>query len=198
MTIRRQADFQVHVPKQTAFGADQEGPPAMDATDRRLLALLREDATLKYADLAERLHLSAPALHERVKKLRARGVIRRTTVDLDPKALGHGLCAFVHVETEGWSSDMVSEALARDGRVEEVHSVAGDTCLILKVRAASPEDLEMLLRAIFDLKGVRRTESYVVLRTYIERGPDPLAGETANGAPLLAGGTPRALPGGRA
>ncbi len=140
------------------------------------------DASLKYAELAEQLHLSAPALHERVKKLRARGVIRRTTVDLDPRALGHGLCAFVHVETEGWPSDEVSAALGRDGRVEEVHSVAGDTCLVLKVRAASPEDLERLLRAIFDLPGVRRTQSYIVLRAYIERGPDPLVVRPADGA----------------
>lgn len=147
----------------------------MDAIDRKLLAALCADAGVTYADLARRLHLSAPALHERVRKLKARGVIRRTTVDLDAASLGLALSAFVHVETEGWACEPVRDALRPNGLVEEMHSVAGATCLILKVRAATAMGLEDLLRSIYDLPGVRRTESFVVLRTYIERGPDPLA-----------------------
>ncbi|NUT90789.1 MAG: AsnC family transcriptional regulator, partial [Saccharothrix sp.] len=52
----------------------------MDDTDRAVLALLREDATLSYAALGAQVGLSAAAAHERVRKLRERGVIRRTTI----------------------------------------------------------------------------------------------------------------------
>jgi len=154
----------------------EQDPMSLDAIDRKLLAALREDATRTYADLAAELHLSAPALHERAKRLKARGVIRRTTVELDPKALGQVLCAFVHVDAEGGACGLISEALSGNGLVEEIHSVAGGTCMVVKVRAANPETLEELLQEIHCQKGARRVESFVVLRTYLDRGPDPLIG----------------------
>lgn len=149
----------------------------LDAIDRKLLAALQADATRTYANLAAELHLSAPALHERVKRLRARGVIRRTTVELDPKALGHAMCAFVHVDAEGGACARIADALAGNALVEEVHSVAGGTCMVIKVRAATPEALETLLQSIHCEEGARRVESFVVLRTYLDRGPSPLSAD---------------------
>jgi len=148
----------------------------LDAIDRKLLAALQADATRTYADLAGELHLSAPALHERVKRLKARGVIRRTTVELDPKALGHAMCALVHVDADGGACGRIADALSGNGLIEEIHSVAGGTCMVIKVRAATPEALEELLQAIHCQEGARRVESFVVLRTYLDRGPDPLVG----------------------
>ena len=58
----------------------------VDDIDRELLALLQEDATQAYAALGKAVGLSAGAAHERVRKLRERGVIRRTTVEVDPAA----------------------------------------------------------------------------------------------------------------
>ena len=74
----------------------------MDATDRKLLAILADDATIAFRDLGERLGLSAPSVYERVKKLKAQGVIKRTTIEIDGEAIGCPLLAFVHVTTEGW------------------------------------------------------------------------------------------------
>ena len=51
--------------------------PAIDDTDRRILGLLSDDAGVSYAQLGERVNLSPPAVHERVKKMRAMGVIRK-------------------------------------------------------------------------------------------------------------------------
>jgi len=53
--------------------------------------------------------------------------------------------------------------------VEEIHSVAGDTCMLLKVRCASSRALEALLARLYATPGVRSTRSYVVLSTYLER-----------------------------
>ncbi len=53
--------------------------------------------------------------------------------------------------------------------VEEIHSSTGDTCLILKVRVASPQALEGLLSQIYDVEGVRGTRTYVTLSTHLER-----------------------------
>src|SRR5262249_33091220 len=64
----------------------QAGAP-LDAFDRRILAALTEDATLSYAELGEKVNLSAPAVHERVKRLKQSGTIRDTVARLDGPAV---------------------------------------------------------------------------------------------------------------
>lgn len=159
----------------------------MDQIDRKLLAALQEDAGVRYADLAARLHLSAPALHERVKKLKARGVIRRTTIEVDARALGYGLSAFVHVGTEtppggDWNKREIAERLRGEPAVEELHAIAGSTCMILKVRVADTDDLGRFLERLLGIPGVIRTESFISVDTLISRGPNPLGSAPATGA----------------
>jgi DNA-binding Lrp family transcriptional regulator len=73
----------------------------LDAIDRRLLGLLAEDAGLSYAELGQQLHLSPPAVHERVKRLRRDGVIKGTVAWLDGARIGRPLLTFLHVDTAG-------------------------------------------------------------------------------------------------
>src|SRR3546814_10680032 len=56
-------------------------------------------------------------------------------------------------------------AVAEDTRVEEIHAVAGDTCMVLKVRCESTRALEDILHRLYSIKGVLRTQSYIVLRS---------------------------------
>src|SRR5688572_10414640 len=105
----------------------------IDALDRKLLGVLVEDATVSYAELGDRIGLSPPAAHERVKRLRRSGVIRRTAALIDPVAIGKPLLAFVHVDTQGWGKTGALLAFEQHPEVEEIHSVAGDTCMLLKV-----------------------------------------------------------------
>ncbi len=141
----------------------------LDALDRTLLGVLVDDATVSYADLGTRIGLSAPAVHERVKRLRRSGAIRRTAVLIDPIAIGKSLLAFVHVDTRGWGKTPELFAIARLPEVEEIHAVAGDTSMLLKVRTADSRALEGLLARIYDTPGVLRTRSYIVLSTHLER-----------------------------
>lgn len=157
----------------------------LDALDRRLLARLAEDAGQSYAALGEAVGLSAPAVHERVKRLRRDGVLRGTVALVDAAALGKALLAFVHVDTVGWGKTHELLAIGDFPEVEEIHSVAGDTCMLLKVRTRDPRALEALLARLYATPGVKATRSYVVLSTYLERPAQPGATEDA----LLAGGT---------
>ena len=145
----------------------------MDGTDRTLLGLLQDDAHLSCAELGRAVHLSPAAVHERVRRLRRDGVIRRTTVDLDAAALGRHLLAFVEVDTEGWVTEPLAEAVGDDPRVEEMHPVAGDTHFLVKVRVGGPGELQDLLRDLYAVPGVRNTRTRVALQTYVERGPSP-------------------------
>lgn len=145
----------------------------MDSIDRKLLGLLAEDATIAYRDLGEKLGLSAPSIFERVKKLKAQGVIKQTTIVIDGEAIGRPLLAFVHVMSDGWGKTPEMLALEDDPRVEEIHAVAGDTCMILKVRCESTRALEELLKTIYDIPGIKGTRSYIALNTYLERNVRP-------------------------
>jgi DNA-binding Lrp family transcriptional regulator len=145
----------------------------LDAFDRKILGVLVRDANVSYADLGQRIGLSAPAVHERVKRMRRTGVIRQTSALLDPVAIGKPLLAFVHVDVRGWGKTPELLAIAELPEVEEVHSVAGDTCMLLKVRTENSHALEGLLARIYDVPGVITTRSYIVLSAHMERPVQP-------------------------
>jgi DNA-binding Lrp family transcriptional regulator len=142
----------------------------VDAIDRRIIGLLIEDAGRTYAQLGQEVSLSPAAVHERVRRLRASGVIRRTTVEVDPVALGRSVLAFVLVDTDGWVKDEMFTATRTDRRIEEAHSVAGSSNFLLKVRVGDPDELEDVLHDLYRLPGVVRTRTIMVLRRGFERG----------------------------
>ncbi|MGF1475774.1 MAG: Lrp/AsnC family transcriptional regulator [Geminicoccaceae bacterium] len=150
--------------------------PRLDERDEMLLGLLARDASLPYAELGRQLNLSAPAVHERVKRLKRDGVIRTTAALLDGEKLGRKMLAFIEVITEGWGKSGEMLALRDLPEVEEMHSVTGEACVFLKVRTVDAQQLEDLLERIYRMQGVRGTKSAVVLSTFLERGPLPLAG----------------------
>jgi DNA-binding Lrp family transcriptional regulator len=163
-------------------------PVAVDAVDRKLLGFLAEDATLSYAELGRRMNLSPPAVHERVKRLKETGAIRRTVAVLDPDLVGKPLLAFVHVDTHGWGKTPAMMRISELPEVEEIHAVTGDACLILKVRTAGPAALEDLLAHVYAVPGVRGTRSYIALRTHFERGTP--AAISLDGRDALTGPSP--------
>ncbi|MFC7548757.1 Lrp/AsnC family transcriptional regulator [Plantactinospora sp. GCM10030261] len=142
----------------------------MDDTDRALLSLLQDDATLSYAALGAQVGLSAAAAHERVRKLRDRGVIKRTTIEVDPAALGLAVLAFVLVDSTAWvGSPETADKLRALPPVEEAHIVAGTASLLIKVRTADTRLLQAALKDIHDIAGVSGTNAIVVLETCFER-----------------------------
>lgn len=140
----------------------------MDQIDRALIAELQRDATQSYAALGRSVGLSAGAVHERVRKLRERGAIRATTVDVDPKALGLGVLSYVMVDSSSWMGDSAA-AFAALSEVQEAHVIAGAASVLLKVRTSTTEGLQDVLRRIYDIPGVSGTQAIVVLDTFFER-----------------------------
>ena len=142
----------------------------MDDTDLALLAALQADATQAYATLGKTVGLSGGSAHERVRKLRERGVIRRTTIDVDPAAVDRGVLAFVMLQANAWMGGTATgAALAAVPEIQEAHIIAGSASLLVKIRAATPEHLQAVLRRLFDVDGVTGTQTIVVLETFFER-----------------------------
>ncbi len=142
----------------------------LDAFDRKILAALEQDARQTYADIGRAANLSAPAVYERVKRMMANGVLAGTSARIDGALSGKPFLAFVHVDADGWGKSQRVMTLQSYPEVEEMHSVAGDTCVIMKVRTASATDLEHFLSQLYAVPGVRGTKSFIVLSTYLERG----------------------------
>ncbi|TRO59994.1 MULTISPECIES: Lrp/AsnC family transcriptional regulator [unclassified Streptomyces] len=140
----------------------------MDDVDRALIAELQRDAGQAYALLGRAVGLSAGAAHDRVRKLRERGVIRRTTVEVDPAALGRGVLAFVMVDSSAWMGE-ASESFAAIPEIQEAHVIAGTASVLVKVRTASTEQLQDVLRRLYAIEGVSGTQATVVLETFFER-----------------------------
>lgn len=138
--------------------------------DRKIVGLLLEDAGRTYAQLGREVALSPAAVHERVRRLRASGVVRRTTVEVDPDAIGRPVLAFVLVDTEGWVKQELFGTTRGDPRIEEAHSVAGNSNFLLKVRVGDPTELEDVLHDLYAIDGVLRTRTIMVLRRGFERG----------------------------
>ncbi len=143
-----------------------------DDVDRALLVELQRDATQAYAALGESVGLSAGAAHERVRKLRERGVIRRTTVEVDPAALGKGVLAFVMVDSSAWMGDAAAD-FAAIPEIQEAHVIAGSASVLVKVRTVTTDELQDVLRRLYAIEGVSGTQATIALETFFERPVAP-------------------------
>lgn len=145
----------------------------VDDIDRALLAQLQQDATQSYAALGKAVGLSAGSAHERVRKLRERGVIRRTSVDVNPGAVDRGVLAFVLLDANLWMGDAPTrDALAAIPEIQDAHIIAGPASVLAKIRTTTTEDLQAVLRRLFAIDGVTSTQTIVVLESLFERSID--------------------------
>ncbi|SFO76721.1 transcriptional regulator, AsnC family [Geodermatophilus dictyosporus] len=148
----------------------EPGAAALDV-DRALLAALARDGRASYTDLAERVGLSVSAVHQRVRRLEQRGLIIGYRASVDARKLGLGMTAFVSITPLDLAeADDAPAKLAHLDAIEACHSVAGVESYLLKVRVASPEALEALLREIRATANVN-TRTTVVLSTFYEDRP---------------------------
>jgi Lrp/AsnC family leucine-responsive transcriptional regulator len=144
----------------------------VEKTDRRILSLLAADGRISFTDLAKETGLSVSAVHQRVKRLQERGVLRGYAALVDADRIGLPLTAFVSIKPIDPSApDDAPERLRDLPAIEACHSVAGDESYILKVRVATPADLETLLQQIRAAAGVSTRTTVVLSTPYEGRAP---------------------------
>jgi Lrp/AsnC family transcriptional regulator, leucine-responsive regulatory protein len=147
----------------------------VDPTDRRIVQLLQDNARLSYAELARKVGLSGPAVHERVGKLEAVGVIRGYRAEVDPEAIGLGVTAFIRiVETAGGAVDEILAALRQMPQIECCYFLAGDESFLVKVRLSTIAELERVIVDLNRTKGIAATRTSIALSTKWEGRPQPL------------------------
>lgn len=147
---------------------------AVDGVDRQLVEALRTNARATYAELAREVGLSAPAVHERVAKLEATGVITGYHAAVAAERLGYAMSALVGIFlTDTADSDELAGRLEALPEVEDCWFVAGEESYVVKVRVADVAGLEQMIGTVNRLPGVARTRTTVVLSTKFEARVHP-------------------------
>ena len=143
----------------------------MEDIDRQLISLLTADGRMSYTDLGKATGLSTSAVHQRVKRLESKGLISSYTAVLDYDQVGLPLTAFISIRPiDASQPDDSPERLRGINEIVACWSVAGEESYILKVRVATPGDLELLLARIRAAANVS-TRTTIVLSTPYEGRP---------------------------
>jgi len=136
--------FPLYMPKKTM--APLHGSELLvDTRNVELLALLSADPRMSTSELARRIGMSAPAVRERVQRLQECGVIKGYRLDIDSRALGYEVAAFVRVRPMPGALPRVCALAQRLPEVTECYRVTGEDCFVLKVHLRSLDGLDRIL-----------------------------------------------------
>lgn len=146
----------------------------LDFIDLRILEILQQDGRASHSAIAEAVGLSQPSVHERVKKLEQRGVIKGYAAIVDAEALGLDVLAFISVRLHDYKPDDIASAIADIPEIVETHHIAGDDCFIVKVRCRTNKDLQDILERIWKAGPVDGSRTTIAFATFKETTALPL------------------------
>ena len=141
----------------------------LDATDERLLALLREDARMPVTSLAKALKLSRAAVYTRLNRLQKQGPIQSFTVKLSSDYDRRRIRAHVMIKVLPKLSRATERQLAAMPALTALYTVSGEHDLIAMVEAEDVGKLDSLIDAIGSLEGVEKTVSSILLSSKVQR-----------------------------
>ncbi|GAA2140682.1 AsnC family transcriptional regulator [Glycomyces algeriensis] len=136
--------------------------------DWKILAELQADARLSFNELSRRVHLSAPAVAERVRRLEESGVIAGYAARVAPAKAGQPMLAFIQLRCKLHRCLLKTTSAEDFPEITEIHKLSGEHCTMLKVRAASLAHLEGLIEQLGELGEMR---THIVLSTQYEDRP---------------------------
>ncbi|GLZ07070.1 AsnC family transcriptional regulator [Actinomadura sp. NBRC 104412] len=153
----------------------------LDDLDRRIVAQLLEHGRASYAQVGERVGLSAPAVKRRVDRLRADGVITGFAAVVDPAALGWTTEAFIEIFCTGATSpEEIYSSIRKHPEVVAAYTVSGDASALVHVRVRDIQHLEQALERLRREDNITATKTAIVLSRLIGRPIDtPADGSSA-------------------
>jgi Lrp/AsnC family transcriptional regulator, leucine-responsive regulatory protein len=144
---------------------------AIDPVNVRLLDQLRRNPRISMSELARRLDMSSPAVTDRVQRLEDNGVITGYRLELDPRALGWPVAAFVRIRPGPGQLNRIADLARETPEVVECHRITGEDCFLMKVYVAEIDKLEEVLDR-FLMYG--QTTSSIVQSSPVPPRPLPL------------------------
>jgi Lrp/AsnC family transcriptional regulator for asnA, asnC and gidA len=148
-------------------------PEETDKLDVEILRRLRKDARKSYLEMARELKVANATIHERVSKLREKGILKGFHAHLSAEKLGRPITAFIGLITsQNKQLPRLVDRLKQIQEIEEAHTVTGKYDFLIKLRARNNGELQQLLNKIGSISGVSRHETMIALTTIQEKEPD--------------------------
>lgn len=144
----------------------------IDKKDEKILEILKEMGDLTVRQIASRTLLPITTVHNRIKRLKKAGIIKRFTIEIDHKKVGKALAAYVLVKVDSKylkGFRRTQHDLARDLKslafVEKADIVTGTIDMVLLIRVKDVEELDrIIIDKLRDIQGIESTETLVILR----------------------------------
>ncbi|AEH24450.1 Lrp/AsnC family transcriptional regulator [Pyrococcus yayanosii] len=140
----------------------------LDEVDKKIIEILQRDGKVPLREISKKTGLAESTIHERIKRLRESGVIKKFTAIVDPEALGFTMLAFILIKAKAGKYASVAEELVKYPEITEVYETTGDYDMVVKIRTRNSEDLNMFLDIIGNIDGVEGTHTMVVLKVHKE------------------------------
>jgi len=146
----------------------------LDETDRAILRILQEDARTPFSEVARQIDMSSATVHDRVGRMEEAGVIEGYHAEVDPKAVGYGVSAFVGLRVvQGREEDALDRLRDIEG-VSEIHLTTGEWDVMLRVVAADTDSLRRLMfEQIAEIDGFSRSQTMIILGSDFEADGPP-------------------------
>jgi len=144
----------------------------VDNKDLRILEILRENGDLTVRQVASRTQLPITTVHNRIRRMKKLGIIKRFTIDIDYRKIGKGISAYVLVKVDSkylkgfrhTQHDLVKD-LRRLEFVHKADIVTGTIDIILLIRVKDIDELDkIIIEKLRDVQGIDSTETLVILR----------------------------------
>lgn len=141
---------------------------AIDALDANIITVFSEQPRIGVLEASRRLGVARGTVQARLDRLAAAGVICGWGPVLDPAALGFPVTAFITLEIrQGFGHDEIADHLAPIPEVLEAHTITGDADMLVRVVAADNADLQRVIDAVINHRGIVRSSSVIGMRTQI-------------------------------
>lgn len=134
----------------------------MDSTDRKILALLQDDASMSVADIAKQVNLSQTPCWRRIQKLSDSGIITKRVALVDPDAVGLGLTVFIEIETGDHSREWLSrfaDAIKQMPEVMEIYRMAGDVDYMMRISVPNMAAVDAFYQRLIELVPLKNVTS---------------------------------------
>ena len=143
----------------------------IDGIDKKILRFLMADARKPILEIARHIGISGAAIHQRLRKLEASGLIAGSKFIVNPKVLGYTTMAYIGIYLDkAMSNPLAVKELEKIPEVLECHYTTGNWSILIKVLCRDNEHLmHVLNRDIQQIEGVSRTETFISLNQQIDR-----------------------------
>jgi Lrp/AsnC family transcriptional regulator for asnA, asnC and gidA len=147
----------------------------LDKTDSSLLNILQDDASMHFVKIAKKIGVTDGTIHQRIKKLKKSGIIKRFTIQLNPEMIGFNSIAYVLTTVDPGFIDTVSKEVIKHQNILEVYEVHTQGDLLVKIQASSQEEIRnTIVNVIRKIKGVRDSQTLNVYKIWKEENRLPL------------------------